>query len=253
MQYAFKKKQKGKTQFIDEKDVVIDVIVSNLKNNEYKVNIQHDSAGDSKKVIDLLEKLQNNASEEVEENTKLYSLRRITLSSLLPKNKVKLFYEFAHHKYANWRIENINNVNIDRYENEDEDEIIDADDYDETETSISGGELLEGINSVILKGTNLNQNNIVKECEKKGFIFKSMCFRISNINNATAFDLEISFKQRDLKVNVIRSYTIDENENTEPAWIDKENQYKYINYFQDIVYEIYSKLLDEQKKEFKNK
>lgn len=243
MDYMLIKRQKGRTQFIDQKEVAIEVKISAIKNDEYKINIQYDSSGDATKVLDLFQSIQNEDKKE-----KIYSMKRISLSTLLLENKLKLFYDFIRYKHKDWQIENINNVSIDRYEgdydeenNEYQDELLD-------ERTEEGSKLLEGINSLVLRGNNLNQNIIVKNCQEQKFIFKSMCFRIRKLKEAVALDLEISFKRQDLKVNIIKAYTIDDSEHFEEAWLEKEKQYKYIDDFQNIVYNIYCKLIEKQKK-----
>jgi hypothetical protein len=82
---------------------------------------------------------------------------------------------------------------------------------------------------------------------KKGFLFLSMRFKLEHKSLPIILELDISFKQIDLKIIITKTLKTEDDGKNYQTILDKKDQHNYIDYFQNICYEIYSSLLEEQK------
>lgn len=244
LQYLYDKPQKGRIELISNKQIKIDIDITKIDKNKYKVNIKHDGVSDAKHFISFLGDMVKTSKENA-----LFDLKRITLDSLSKTNKVNLFDTFSSETHNEWRLIDITNVsvnkgNINSTENA-EDYIIEE--LDENEATGK----LTGIKSAILSGGGLRSNDFVRECMNQGFMFSSMRYKFQHKSEPITIELDINFKQTDLKLNITKAYQTDENGLDYLTTLPRSNQKEYLNYFQNVVYAIYSKLIKEQMEELK--
>ena len=196
---------------------------------------------ESKQFVSLLDDMvQTDAQKQV------FGIKRITLSSLQKANKVDFFDIFGSYNHQDWKLIDIINVTVNKNENVIDDELDDntSEELDANEATVR----LTGISTAILKGDGLRNNDFVKECMEQGFIFSSMCYKFSHRSLSITIDIDVNFKQTDLKINLLRSYMLEEDGKDHPTQLPSSDQGQYIDYFQNVAYKVYSSLLDKQKK-----
>lgn len=240
LQYIFNKPQKGRVSLAESRVVTLDVCITPLKDEQYKVSIRHEGMSESKQFVSLLDDMvQTDAEKQV------FGIKRITLNSLQKANKVDFFDLFGTHKHVDWQPIDIINVTVNKSESD-----IDDDSDDSTSEELNANEAtgrLTGISTAILKGDGLRKNDFVKECMEQGFIFSSMCYKFSHRTLPITIDIDVNFKQTDLKINILKTYQLEEDGRNHPTQLPSSDQGQFIDYFQNIAYSIYSGLLDKQK------
>ena len=247
LQYTHQKIQKGRIKIAEKRKVTLDVTISPLDQDskEYKINIRHEGISDSKLFVSLLDEMfQENREQSI------FRLKRITLASLTSTHKVDFFDKFGTQAAKDqWNLIDIINVTVNKDEkciDDSESEVI----SNEISTSDST-DRLSGISTAILKGDGLRNNEFVKECMAKGFIFSSMCYKFMNTKDPITIVVEVNFKQIDLKINIIKTYRNEDNKEV-LFQLPPDDQNFYINYFQNVAYTVYSKLIEKQKTEVNN-
>lgn len=242
IEYSFEKKQKGRLSLIETKKVSLKVNITPLDEGCYKASILHDSSSDSKNFIDLLEKL----IAEDDDDDKTFSINRITLDKLTDNHKIDLFDNFGSYKFDEWTLDSITNVSVDYVpsdissidtNNPDKEEIC----HPDTQGHLSG------ISSAILNGRHLRENDFVQSCTKDGFVFNSMRFRFEHTENPIIIEVDISFKQTDLKIIISKSYRREDDGKDYLFSIPKDQQIEYLNIFQDSFYRVYKSFIDKQR------
>lgn len=246
LQYLYDKPQKGRIELISNKEIKLDIDITKVDNNKYKVNIKHDGVSDAKHFISFLGDIVKNSKENA-----LFDLKRITLESLSKTNKVALFDTFSSKKHDEWKLIDVTNVsvskgNMNAFESLEETVIEELDENEATGR-------LTGIKSAILSGGGLRSNDFVRECMTQGFVFSSMRYKFQHKSEPTTIELDINFKQTDLKLNITKAHQTDENGQDYLTTLPRSEQKEYLNYFQNVVYEIYAKLIKEQMEELENK
>ena len=108
---------------------------------------------------------------------------------------------------------------------------------------------LSGISSAILKGDGLRNNDFVKECMSQGFIFSSMSYKLSHKTLPITIVIDVNFKQTDLKINIVKTYQLEDDGIERLAPLPASDQSLYIDYFQNVAYAVYSNLIEKQKTE----
>lgn len=108
---------------------------------------------------------------------------------------------------------------------------------------------LSGISSAILKGDGLRNNDFVKECMSQGFIFSSMSYKFSHKTLPITIVIDVNFKQTDLKINIVKTYQLEDDGIERLAPLPASDQSLYIDYFQNVAYAVYSNLIEKQKAE----
>lgn len=243
-QYTFNKPQKGKIRLAESKTVTLDVSITQLEDKQYKVNIRHEGMSESKQFISLL-----NDMIQTDVEKQIFGIRRITLASLKRSNKVDFFDLFGSYKHTDWQLINIINVTVNKSES-----VIDDESDDSISEELNANEAtgrLTGISTAILKGNGLRNNDFVKECMDQGFIFSSMWYKFSHRFLPIVIDIDVNFKQTDLKINIVKTYISEDDGKEHPTQLPSSDQGQYIDYFQNIAYKVYSSLLDKQKAELK--
>ena len=108
---------------------------------------------------------------------------------------------------------------------------------------------LTGISSAILKGAGLRNNDFVKECMLQNFIFSSMRYKWRHRTLPTIIEIDVTFKQTDLKINITKTYKTEDDGKDYITPLPESEQDEYIDYFQNVAYLVYSKLLKAQRTE----
>lgn len=240
-QFSYQKKQKGKLNLIDNKTILLDVSVIPIENtNKFKVNIQHKGSSEPTNLINSLVNISN--------KTNIFNIKRVQLERLTKQHRIDFFDKFSQavNKNIDWTLVDIVNVSVNKNIADLNNEDLNA--LNNKEENLSTG-LLSGIKSAILKGDGLRTNNFVQECMKQNFIFTSMSYKFENKNLPLTIVLEINFKHIDMKILIDKIYEQDEHGKYNLITISSNEQKQYINYFQNIAYNVFSSLLDEQEKE----
>lgn len=128
---------------------------------------------------------------------------------------------------------------------------------DDEDDEVTSGEIdaaepigrLSGISSAILKGDGLRNNDFVKECMSQGFIFSSMSYKFSHKTRPITIVIDVNFKQIDLKINIVKTYQLEDDGIERLTLLPASDQNLYIDYFQNIAYAVYSNLIEKQKAE----
>lgn len=246
LQYSFEKPQKGRVSLAESRVVTLDVSITPIDSVQYKVSIRHEGMSESKQFISLLDDMTK-----VEPSEQVFSIKRVTLSSLLKDNKVDFFDQFGTYQHTLWTVINITNVTVNKNES-----TIDEDSDDSNAQEINDNEpmgKLTGISTAILTGDGLRNNDFVKECMAQNFIFSSMRYKLSHNALPIVIEIDVNFKQTDLKINIIKTYRIEDDGKESIAPLPPDEQSEIINYFQNVAYEIYLKLLERQREDAKAK
>lgn len=244
LQYIYKKPQRGRIKIAETRTVTLDVTISPLEDDsqKYKVSIRHEGMSESKQFVTLLDEMIQEDSEQA-----VFGLKRITLASLLKAHKVDFFDDFGAYTHKEWKLTDIINVTV----NKDEKSIDDEND-ETTSGEIDASEptgRLSGISSAILKGDGLRNNDFVKECMSQGFIFSSMSYKLSHKTLPITIVIDVNFKQTDLKINIVKTYQLEDDGIERLVPLPASDQSLYIDYFQNVAYAVYSNLIEKQKTE----
>lgn len=240
LQYYYDKRQRGKISMASRKEVFLDISIVPLKDKQYKVSIKHEGMSDSKRFVSLLENMANTGGDDGG-----FKLRRIALQSLLNTHKVDFFDFFGNYKHKDWKLDDITNVTV----NKDEKSIDEEDDGEQELVDIEPAGKQTGISSAILTGAGLRKNEFVKDCMKQGFIFSSMRYRFEHVNLPIIIEIDVNFRQKDLKINMAKMFELGEDDRQIKTIFPSVEQEEYLDYFQDIAYGIYSELINKQKSE----
>ena len=73
-----------------------------------------------------------------------------------------------------------------------------------------------------------------------------MRFKLEHKNLPLILEIDISFKQTDLKVIIFKAMTTDDDGKNIKTILSRSEQSNYIDYFQNVAYEIYTELVTSQ-------
>ncbi len=234
LKYTYNKSVKGKMSVLENKEINLDISISPIK-EKFKVNIKHEGMSDSKNFVNFIDKMMNNP-----DSQSSFKLSRIRLESLNATNKVNFFDKFGNYKYEEWFIRDITSVSLSKKSGENE-EILD------NQENLLDSNTVIGISSAILNGAGLRKVSFVEDCMQKGFFFQSMRFKLEHKSLPLILEIDISFKQTDLKVIIYKAMTPDDDGKNIKTIISRKEQSNYIDYFQNVAYEIYTELVASQK------
>ena len=246
LQYSFEKPQKGRVSLAESRTVILDVSITPIADKQYKVSIRHEGMSESKQFLSLLDDMVK-----VEPSEQVFSIKRITLTSLLKTHKVDFFDQFGAHKHKTWSLVDITNVTVNSNESTIDEDADDSNTQELSENEPTGK--LTGIRSAILTGGGLRNNDFVKECMSQGFIFSSMRYKLVHKSLPIKIEIDVNFKQNDLKINIIKTYRTEDDGKDYITPLPPDEQSEFIDYFQNIAYQIYSNLLDKQRREIEAK
>ena len=83
----------------------------------------------------------------------------------------------------------------------------------------------------------------------QGFIFSSMSYKLSHKTLPITIVIDVNFKQTDLKINIVKTYQLEDDGIERLAPLPASDQSLYIDYFQNVAYAVYSNLIEKQKTE----
>lgn len=161
------------------------------------------------------------------EEEQIFSIKRITLSSLQKANKVDFFDNFGAYSHKDWYLVDITNVTLNK------NEFVIDDDADESITELKENEptgKLTGISSAVLTGGGLRNNDFVKECMQQNFIFSSMRYKFQHKSLPITVEIDITFKQTDLKINITRTWRTEDDGKDYITPLPGSEQDEYIDY-----------------------
>lgn len=244
IEHVYEKRQKGRISLIETKKVSLKINITPIQKGKYKASILHEASSESKNFIDLLERLMNEDSND----DKTFSISRITLDKLTNNHKIDLFDHFGNCQFDEWTLDSITNVSVGYLPSE----ILALDTNNAEEEEICHPDTqghLSGISSAVLTGRRLRENDFVQSCTKDGFVFNSMRFRFEHKNDPIIIEIDISFKQTDLKIMISKSYRREDDDRDYLYSMPKDQQIEYLNIFQDRFYAIYKSLIDLQREQ----
>ncbi|MCY8373365.1 hypothetical protein P8868_17000 [Bacillus inaquosorum] len=225
----------GMISLLDETEKQISVTINNHETFT-SLDFNLESANDHKKVTEILTLLQND-NPDVQ-----FSLSDIELDKLSSNNKIALFNEFFDSKNSEWELKKILKLKVNRHtKNINKLQKLEQD-------------LLQGINSALLDGENLIENQFVENITKRDFHFTMASMRYDSKITAEFIDFSVEFKTRPARfeAKITNSGEYEEAENgmkENKKTFKKDRQNIIIFEFQNEFYNIYKKLLLQQKEE----
>lgn len=203
--------------------------------DEAVIDIRQQSSIDSRNAIEFMEKV-------TKSDNKL-NLGHINLELLTTKNKVEFFDRIAAYSFKIWQLKTITGITVKRGKIDD-----DEDEDEEMLEDEENSSTLTGISQAVLNGNGLRANEFVQESLSKGYYISAMKYRYEHKMDTKEFAVLICFRKHDLRVEIDKTYMDDEGKIYVQTLL-KEEQNEIIIAFQDVAYEIYYELLDEQKGE----
>ncbi|MEK4825166.1 hypothetical protein NSS71_11455 [Niallia sp. FSL W8-0951] len=187
---------------------------------------------DYKKVTEVIKQVHKNSDDFS------FNFSEISLSNLTKKKRISLFDNFFNYKHESWSLVEITKLKVKRDKN------------DEEETDISKDQLA-GINSALLDGKNLIENNFVKSTLKNGFYFSMATMKFENQSTPEFIELVIDFKSRPerCETNIVSSGFYEEDGlgiRTIKNLFDTETQNNITFNFKNTLYQIYVELLNSE-------
>ena len=223
------KNQPGRVRLLEKLEHTFTILAVPGDKGSLSVDIVHNDTSDLKAAKVLLGQLFL--------DEKQVGAKQVLLSSLTTKNKVALFDRYFQLDHSDWMREEIKSITVERDNESDDDE----ENIEEN--------LLAGINLALLRGTGLRTNSFVQKCLDQGYYFTQSSIKYSHRREAIKIVIDISFKDKDryAEISIANSYEVDNNMEYRKVFpIDEQTT--YLRYYHSMLYNIYSCLIDEQKK-----
>lgn len=237
LEMTYYKKTSGKNKIFEREPRTMRVFIR--KDTEHKaiVDIRQQSTYDASRAIEFFERIK-----QIDDEGDLFVLKHLNFGFLSKENRIKFFDKLIENKFNQWSLKTVTGLTVKKYEldsdineEENEEEIIEDD---------SGR--LAGISQAILNGQGLRNNEFVQGCLNEGFYISSIKLRYYHLTEATEFIVGISFKGMDLKVDMCRSYVLEDEKPVHHPFL-KDEQDVIVKEFQDITKNIYEQIVSEQK------
>lgn len=231
---CYTRKLPGRNKLLEYEKRFLRLNIRKISQREVVVDVRQQSSIDSKNAIKFIEK--------VSKSEGLLNLRHINLEMLSNKNKVEFFDRIAAYAFDIWQLKTITGITvkqgvIDEEDEEEGDLLIDENDESST---------LSGISQAVLNGSGLRSNEFVQESINKGYYISAMRYRYEHKVDTTEFAVLLSFKNQDLRVDIDKTYHEDEGRLYVQPFAKSEQNDIVVN-FQNAAYQIFGKLLEEQK------
>lgn len=231
---CYTRKLPGRNKLLEYEKRFLRLNIRKISQREVVVDVRQQSSIDSKNAIKFIEK--------VSKPEGLLNLRHINLEMLSNKNKVEFFDRIAAYAFDIWQLKTITGITvkqgvIDEEDEEEGDLLIDENDESST---------LSGISQAVLNGSGLRSNEFVQESINKGYYISAMRYRYEHKVDTTEFAVLLSFKNQDLRVDIDKTYHEDEGRLYVQPFAKSEQNDIVVN-FQNAAYQIFGKLLEEQK------
>lgn len=163
------------------------------------------------------------------------------------KNKVEFFDRIAAYTFKLWQLKTITGITVKQGLSDEDDE-----DEEVVVEENEGASTLTGISQAVLNGNGLRSNEFVQESIEKGYYITAMKYRYEHRMDMTEFAVVLSFKNKDLRVDIDKTYYEDDGKIYVQPLI-KSEQDEIIVEFQDVAYRVFNELINEQLEESKNK
>ena len=105
-----------------------------------------------------------------------------------------------------------------------------------------GASTLTGISQAVLNGNGLRSNEFVQESIEKGYYITAMKYRYEHRMDMTEFAVVLSFKNKDLRVDIDKTYYEDDGKIYVQPLI-KSEQDEIIVEFQDVAYRVFNEII----------
>lgn len=227
----------GMISLLDETQRQISVKV-NTHDSFTSLDFNLESANDHRKITEILTTLQT-------QNPDIsFALSDIDLEKLNAQNKIALFKNFFELLHDDWELKKINKLKVNRHSK------------DLKRKSNLENDLLQGINSALLGGENLIENQFIKTITKENFHFTMTSMRFDNRETPEFIDFSIEFKSRPVRfeAKITSSGEYEETNNGVPTEnkkvLNKELQNRITFDFQNQFFILYKQLLNKQKEEY---
>ncbi|WHP41461.1 hypothetical protein [Lysinibacillus capsici] len=204
-------------------------IVLNQSEDNCSLDYDINSPNDYKKIKELLANIKVGLEEDAE-----IEFNEITLENLTNTQRIELFERFFHTIQTPWRLYELNKLKVKR---------------NNDEQSVSTNNL-QGINSAVLDGTNLKENQFVQSTLEQGFYFSMASMRLNKNDETNFIDLVIEFKSRpimcEVRINNSGRYVLDNGEVKEVKIVLEEIlQDSLLMGFKDELHKVYNEILCE--------
>ena len=87
-----------------------------------------------------------------------------------------------------------------------------------------------------IQSFNKRSNDFVKECMQQNFIFSSMRYKFEHKSLPITVEIDITFKQIDLKINITRTWRTEDDGKDNITPLPSSEQDEYIDYFQNVAW-----------------
>ncbi|MCY8542295.1 hypothetical protein P9D53_03190 [Bacillus haynesii] len=235
-QITYNEVKPGMISLLDTTERKIEV---NINDHDDVASLDFNIAGthDHKKVTQLLAKIQ----EEYKEIK--FKLSDIELKKLSKTSRIRLFDEFFQLEDSEWELKKILKLKVNRDNN--------SNNPTEPPEALNK-DLLKGINTALLHGENLIDNEFIKNITKDDFYFTMASMRYDHRDSPDYIDFSIEFKSRperfEAKITGSGEYEATEKGYTENKKVfPKDRQDHIIFKFQNEFYQIYNFLLSQEK------
>ena len=233
IQLGYTRKLPGRNKLLEYEKRFMRMNIRKISQHEVVVDIRQQSSVDSKHAVKFIEKVSNSES--------LLNLRHINLELLSNKNKVEFFDRIAAYVFNMWKLKTITGITVKQggsgEDEEDGDFVIDESHESST---------LSGISQAVLNGSGLRSNEFVQESINKGYYISAMRYRYEHKMDTTEFAVILSFKNQNLRVDIDKTYMEDEGRIYVQPFVKSEQNDIVVN-FQNAAYQVFGKLLEEQR------
>lgn len=227
----------GRIDLLDEIPKSIPVRIVSTPDGNLAFDFSYTSSSEASKIIKALELLSG------EDNK--FEMTPISLCDLQFNEKIELFDRFFTYEHEDFIIEEIKGLKIKKnpkISQEEDQKLVTEHD-------------LKGINSAILEGENLRENQFVKSVLQSNYYFSMAKLRFHSINNKIDenkkyFDLCIEFRTNteylQLSIEDSGEYEKDSNDNIEEIKKEFKSSLKedLLNNYKKIIFEIYIYILN---------
>lgn len=225
---SYKKRRPGRVELLSETKQKFNFQISEREDNEIIIDFIFNDRSD----IAVAKKMITNAISTLED----YDLPiQISLKSLTTEERVDLFDKFFSYKFEHWRLDSIRNIKVKK--NTDEE-------LDSEEEEIVQNSILTGIESALLTGFGLRNNQIVVNAVDKGYFFPKATVMFEHRYAAQKVLIDVSFSTEELllEIMVVGTYEIEENRDLKTP-ISETEQAAILCEFHDVIQDIYLKIV----------
>ncbi|CEO11369.1 Uncharacterised protein [[Clostridium] sordellii] len=212
----------SKIDLIDVVEKKIEISVNKTDKSEYaSLDFEYSSASEYKKVKEVIDKVRENNPDV------MFNFEDISILKFDAKEKIQLFHKFLESNHSPWEIKQIGKLKIKKAEDD---------------TTVNDEKLLTGIKTAILSGENLIENELVQSTIENNYYFSMMTIRFDHEKNTQYFDLEVDFKYTTEHMNVclVTTGEYDEDDKELNKAFTKDEKDKIIDYFKEVISEIYN-------------